>query len=46
MSQKAALAGCRDYGIAEEDKVPNIRLIYCLRPDKGRQVQTLVADNR
>jgi hypothetical protein len=36
----------RDFGIAPEHYVPHLRLIYCMRPDKARQVKTLVCDNR
>ena len=37
---------CRDFGLTQEAKVPDLRLILCMRPDKARKVKTLVADNR
>jgi hypothetical protein len=36
----------RDFAIATERFVPHLRLILCMRPDKARQVETLICDNR
>lgn len=36
----------RDFALAPDTNIPEIRLIHCLRPDKARQVQTRVADGR